>query len=370
MLDEHENLVGIAPLVVIPRDDLHERVGQRDAGLGVEDGGVRIADEVGRDDHILRVIEDALELALGGLLHRGADLRILGGLGQVDREVDDGDIQRRDAHGHAGQLAVERRDDLTDGLGSAGRRRDDVVGSAAAAAPILHRNAVHGLLRGGDGVHRGHETVGDAEIVVQHLRDRRKAVGRAGRIGHELHIRGIGLVVHAHDEHRGVVLGRGGHDDVLGAGLDVARRLLLREEQARGLDDVLGADFVPAQVRGVLFRGHADGLAVHDQAVLGVIHRAFKPAVDGVILEHVRHVIRRNQVVDADDLDVRVVHRRAEDETADAAKAIDANFHCHCYIASLCYSNSTPAGPPRYGRGNRVLEVFWAKSAALFAAPP
>jgi peroxiredoxin family protein len=39
--DEVYHLVGVAHLVVVPGDDLHEGVGQRDAGLGVEDGGVR-----------------------------------------------------------------------------------------------------------------------------------------------------------------------------------------------------------------------------------------------------------------------------------------------------------------------------------------
>ena len=36
VLDEFDNLVGVAPLIVIPGNDLHEGVGQGDAGLGVE----------------------------------------------------------------------------------------------------------------------------------------------------------------------------------------------------------------------------------------------------------------------------------------------------------------------------------------------
>ena len=35
MLNEAQDLVGIADLVIIPGDDLHERIGQRDTGLGV-----------------------------------------------------------------------------------------------------------------------------------------------------------------------------------------------------------------------------------------------------------------------------------------------------------------------------------------------
>ena len=47
MLDQLQNLVGVADLVVVPGNDLDEGVGQSDAGLGVEDGGTGVAQEVG-----------------------------------------------------------------------------------------------------------------------------------------------------------------------------------------------------------------------------------------------------------------------------------------------------------------------------------
>ena len=47
---------------------------------------------------------------------------------------------------HSGQLAVEFGNDLADGLGGAGRRRDDVLTGAASIAPRLGRGTVHGLL--------------------------------------------------------------------------------------------------------------------------------------------------------------------------------------------------------------------------------
>ena len=43
MLDEAEDLVGVAHLVVVPADDLDKGIGQCDAGLGVEDGGMGVA---------------------------------------------------------------------------------------------------------------------------------------------------------------------------------------------------------------------------------------------------------------------------------------------------------------------------------------
>ena len=54
-----EHTAGVAPLVVVPGDELDEVVVQADAGLGVEDGAGRVTAQVGRDDVVLGVVEDA-----------------------------------------------------------------------------------------------------------------------------------------------------------------------------------------------------------------------------------------------------------------------------------------------------------------------
>ena len=43
VLDEFQHLVGVTNLIVVPGNDLHEGVGQSDAGGGVEDGGAGVA---------------------------------------------------------------------------------------------------------------------------------------------------------------------------------------------------------------------------------------------------------------------------------------------------------------------------------------
>ena len=54
-----KHTAGVAPLVVVPGDELDEVVVQADAGLGVEDGAGRVTAQVGRDDVVLGVVEDA-----------------------------------------------------------------------------------------------------------------------------------------------------------------------------------------------------------------------------------------------------------------------------------------------------------------------
>ena len=59
--EEIKHTTGVAPLVVVPGDKLDEVLVQADTGLGVEDGAVLVAVEVGGDDVVLGVSEDACE---------------------------------------------------------------------------------------------------------------------------------------------------------------------------------------------------------------------------------------------------------------------------------------------------------------------
>ena len=76
-LRELDHAVREAPLVVVPGEDLGELVAHHLRHRGVEDRRVRVADEVAADERDVDVLEDALERALGGRLHRRVD-RVLG----------------------------------------------------------------------------------------------------------------------------------------------------------------------------------------------------------------------------------------------------------------------------------------------------
>ena len=80
MTGEVEHLVGEAPLVVVPGDELDKVLVQGDAGLRVEDGCVGIGAEVGGDDLVVHVLQNALHGAFGGSLDGSADLGVGGGL--------------------------------------------------------------------------------------------------------------------------------------------------------------------------------------------------------------------------------------------------------------------------------------------------
>ena len=116
---------------------------------------------------------------------------------------------------------------------------------------------------------------------------------------------------------------------MLGAGGDVALGLLLGQEQAGGLDDVLRAGLAPGQVGGVALGVHGDALAVDDDGGLGGADVGVELAVHGVVLQHIGQIVGRAKIVDAHDLDVGVMHALAQDHAADAAKSVDTNFNAH-----------------------------------------
>ena len=117
---EVDHLVGEAPLVVVPSNQLDEVLVQSDTSLGVEDGGVSVGTEVGGNDLVINVLEDTSHGAFSSSLHCSADLCVGCGLLEASGQVDDGDVAGGDTHGHTGQLAVELGDDLADSLCSAG----------------------------------------------------------------------------------------------------------------------------------------------------------------------------------------------------------------------------------------------------------
>src|SRR5690606_6606032 len=138
-LDEADQAVGEAPLVVVPADDLDlvpvDHLGQ----LTVDDAGVRVGLDVLGDDRVLGVGQDALERAVGGGLQRGVDLFGTGLLGGLEGEVGGGAGRDRNAHGEAVELAVELGEHQADGLGGAGRGGDHVQGRGAGATQVLVR---------------------------------------------------------------------------------------------------------------------------------------------------------------------------------------------------------------------------------------
>ena len=122
-----------SPIRCRTSDDLDHRPADDHRRGGIDDRGATVAPEVGRHERLVRDAQDAGHWPCG----RGSEGRVelLGGrlAPDIGGEVDDADRGRRDAQAEAVEPALEVRDDERQGLGRAGRRRDDV--QAAPRAP-------------------------------------------------------------------------------------------------------------------------------------------------------------------------------------------------------------------------------------------
>ena len=250
VLDQLDAAVGVTDLVIVPGDQLDEGVRKGNTSLSIENGGVGVTNEVSRDDLILGVAHNSLHLTLGSLLDGGLDLLVRGRGGEAGGQIDDGDIGGGDTESHTGQLAVKGGDDLADGLGGTGGGGDDVGTGATAAAPVLARGTIDGLLGGGGGVDGGHESLGDAEVVVDDLGERGQAVGGAGSVRDDVVLGLVGIQVDSADEHGGISRG-GRDDDLLGTTLQVEGGLLDGGENTGRFDDVLGTSSTPLDLLGL-----------------------------------------------------------------------------------------------------------------------
>jgi hypothetical protein len=90
-----------------------------------------------------------VERSVSGGLDSLLDLIVGSALLDADSQVNNGDVGGGDTHGHAGKLAVQLRNDLSDSLGGTGAAGNDVLSSGAATTPVLSRGAVNDLLGSG-----------------------------------------------------------------------------------------------------------------------------------------------------------------------------------------------------------------------------
>jgi len=123
------------------------------------------------------------------------------------------------------------------------------------------------------GMHRRHQTLLNAEGLMNGLRQRSQTVGRAARIGYKGHIFGQLLFIHAADNHRlDFIFGGNSQNHFFGAGLNVVavaafRRFLSRENAGRFNNNV-HPHRLPRQVSRGLNPKNLYTLAVNDNRII------------------------------------------------------------------------------------------------------
>ena len=360
----------VAPLVVVPADDLDE-VAQADRLDSREDRAVGIATQVGRDQWQFRVAKDALERPVGSLLHGGIDLSGARILVQDGGEVDHADRRHGHAESHAGELALQFRNHEANSLRSTGARGDDIQGSGTSVSQVL-RGSVDRPLAVGEGVHGGQQTTVDAKRLVKHLCHGGETVGGAGRIRDDVMLGGIvHPVIHAENDRQIFVLGRSGDDHLLHAVALVSDCLGGVGEETGALHNDVDV-LAPPWNRAWLALGEdLDRAAVDDEVSAVGSHLALEGAVVGVECQQVCVGCGVGQVVDGNNLDVTVEAELFEDgakgKAADAAESVNADANGHVITPVGFVDGETIhglQGPTQTGAAVRGRGRFWQFFAA------
>mmetsp|Transcript_21568 Transcript_21568/g.36986 ORF Transcript_21568/g.36986 Transcript_21568/m.36986 type:complete len:386 (+) Transcript_21568:167-1324(+) len=323
--------LGVAPLVVIPGHNLAELGVEGDTGLSIEDGGAGVRHEVLGHTRLIAVAEDASHVALRAGLHSGADVLVRGLLLEDSSQIHHRHIRGGHTEGHTGQLTLQVGHDLGQGLGGTSGGRNDVGRRATATTPVLATlgGTIHHKLGGSHGVDSGHQTHLNAKGIINALDQRAKTVGGAGSARHELHVSGVGVLVDAHHDGRGVILGGSREDDLLGTIGKMRSALLGGEKSTSGLADVISTELAPPdgpRVTGV-HGGHQ--AAINDETVISDLNSARVTAVDGVVLQLVSHVVVGGTRVDHLEVGLRVGDQRTGDEATNTAKTVDTGVDGH-----------------------------------------
>ena len=229
-----DTAVAVAPLVVIPTNEFKESFIQAHTRGGVENTRGRAVNEVGGNNFIGGVEEDALEISLRSFLHGLADFLVGSVFGGANGEIDNADGGRRNTEGHTRELSLDFGAHEADRFGGTGGGRDNVNGGRSSAFPILTGWTIDRFLGCGVAVDGGHESFFHTESLFEkNMNKRGEAVGGAGSVGDDVMFRVVVLeVIDAHDNGDVLAFRRGGDDDLGAACSEMALSFICFSEEA------------------------------------------------------------------------------------------------------------------------------------------
>jgi hypothetical protein len=190
-------------------------------------------------------------------------------------------------------------------------------------------------------------------VRQQHVHHRREAVGGAARVGDDVVLGGVVLlVVDAHDDGDVLTLGRCRDDHLLGARGQVPLGLLGLREKAGRLDHVVDAQLLPGELRRRLGADDQDLFAVDREHVVCFLVGARLLGADlagelplhRIVFQQVGEVVGGDDVAHRDHLDLfseePLLVQGAEHEATDPTETVDSDTSAHCVLPFLSECDS------------------------------
>ncbi len=222
----------VAPLIIVPADNLDHIATNHVARIGIDDAGTRVTPKVHRNQGLFGDTQDTFHRTRRGCV-KGCDQLISSQFPVNGRnKVHNRDRRRGNAHGHAIKLALQIWNYQRDGFGSTRRCRDDIEGCGTGPARLAMR-AIHQILIVRVRVNSGHVAFFNTPVVMDNLGRRRQAISRTRGIGDNIVLIWI-IVGIVHAENDGdILVGSGSADnDLFGTRLEMRSSILTISEKA------------------------------------------------------------------------------------------------------------------------------------------
>ena len=125
------------------------------------------------------------------------------------------------------------------------------------------------------------------------------------------------------------VFRRGGNDDLLGTGRKVLACSFPIGKPSGRLKDDLDVQLFPRQLLRILHRQHFDRLSVDQDLIVFCFDAPLEGAVHRVVLQQIGQCLGVGQIIDGDELQLRIAEGSAQDVAPDPSESIDADFDSH-----------------------------------------
>ena len=207
---------------------------------------------------------------------------------------------------------------------------------------------VQNLLVVSIGVNSSHQTAFNAKLVQQYLGEGSQAVGGAGSVGNDVVFFGIiFILVYTHNDGNILTLCRSGDDNLFSASFQMSLSLSSFGKAAGGFNYDISANLAPRNLSRIRRSKYGNLFAINNDViaftgnfmVIGTMYR--------VIFQQMSQSSAIAQIVNTNNLYLRVNESYTENLAANAAKTINTNF-CHnnfllsfsrvfLYTALLCW---------------------------------
>jgi len=97
-------------------------------------------------------------------------------------------------------------------------------------------------------------------------------------------------------------------------------------KQTRRFNAEISTQCAPGKLGWIAHGDAFDEFAIDDDAVFLGFDCAIVPAMRRIVLQKIGEIVRRNEIVDTDELDIGILDARAENQAADPSKPLMATL--------------------------------------------